>query len=290
MIWLVVGLAWLLKAGEDFNKSILFVPPKYQSRFVTPYWIRRAQLILYVLMYICFVLTICIPWANPYVPADSLKLRDPFWDDDLDDNWTTDDDDVALRKHRTAAGTVYKKVGFYGFYWASNGSALESTVVIYAIWSVFALMNSVLDYVKDRGKLETPDLQLMFSPACVTDSPPLSCPCPTEITKAEELKAARDLESGNELKKTVCRGRYEMAHPPSPLLALPTLYPLSSPPPHRSTMSARLLLEPQASRWARCRRPRPHRPRAISAPTSQQRLRVPVQRRQPQRKTRLRIR
>ena len=29
MIWLVVGLAWLLKAGEDFNKSIVFVPSKY---------------------------------------------------------------------------------------------------------------------------------------------------------------------------------------------------------------------------------------------------------------------
>ena len=129
---------------------------------MTPYWIRRAQLILYVLMYICFVITICIPWASPYYPEDTYKESDPFWDDD--DGW-------SLNSRRSPRvwhdGARFKKVGVFGFYWATkwNGSALEANLGVYAFWSVFALMNSVLDYVKDRGELETHDLQLTFSPA-----------------------------------------------------------------------------------------------------------------------------
>ena len=117
---------------------------RYQCKFVTPYWIRRAQFILFSLMYVCFLGTIILPWAYPFVPAGVPKHTPNFWDDD-------DDDDDYDRYGRLARTTYRKKNSFFGTYYMTNVDAFHVLAAAYIAWAVLALANAVLDFVKDRG-------------------------------------------------------------------------------------------------------------------------------------------
>ena len=112
---------------------------------MTPYWIRRAQFILFLLMYVCFLWTIILPWAYPFVPTSVPKHTPNFWDDD--DDYYDDDDRYGWLAH-----TVYrKKNSFFGTYYMANVNAFHVLAATYIAWAVLALANAVLDFVRDRG-------------------------------------------------------------------------------------------------------------------------------------------
>ena len=147
MIWQLMGLTVLLTAGESFNKSIIFVPTKYQKEFTTPYWVRRAQCICFALMYICFVLTIFLPWFWPYVSKHSVPLS--YFDDDQ-----TDDGRVTSHQRRSAYFGYYKftRADYaFGKYWVNDVTAYEMLCWTYFVWALVAVANSVLDYLKGQA-------------------------------------------------------------------------------------------------------------------------------------------
>jgi len=188
MIWLLVGLAPFLKAGEDLNRAIIFVPPRYQCKFVTPYWIRRAQFILFSLMYVCFLGTIILPWAYPFVPASVPKHTPNFWDDD-DDYYDDDNDDKGW-----LARTKYKKQwSSFGTYYMTHGDAFYVLAATYIAWAVFALANAVLDFVKDRGTRRARLAPFQTTHRRIAHP---AYTVPSEISKAKARKGEGAQESG----------------------------------------------------------------------------------------------
>ena len=203
---------------------------RYQCKFVTPYWIRRAQFILFSLMYVCFLGTIILPWAYPFVPAGVPKHTPNFWDDD-DDYYDDDNDDKGWLAH-----TKYKKQwSSFGTYYMTHGDAFYVLAATYIAWAVLALANAVLDFVKDRGTRRA-----RLAPFHTTHRR-IAHPAytvPSEISKAEARKGEGAQESGLIELSPVRPGRVYPGHRSEPShIQLPSPRPRPSSP--RFTTSLR---------------------------------------------------